>query len=121
MGDALKSWPVLKCHSGLPVCASRASNESASSPKKSKPPAVVMVPPEEWAWPACGYRREEFAGHAVEYVDEPVAIGFNQLLARPAFVRCINQNWSFSSVIIKKIMWGKLKVPLQFSRIWIEG
>jgi hypothetical protein len=29
-------WPVLKCHSGLPVCASTASKDRASSPKKSQ-------------------------------------------------------------------------------------
>src|SRR5438034_11717779 len=62
MGDALKSWPVLKCHSGLPVCASRASKELASSPKKSKPPAVVIVPPEEWAWRVSGYRKRTDGG-----------------------------------------------------------
>src|SRR5262249_24091698 len=47
MGEALMFCPVLKCHKGLPSIAFKASKDSASSPKKSRPLAVVMVPPEE--------------------------------------------------------------------------
>ena len=38
----MKSCPVLKCHKGFPVRASTASNDCASSPKRTKPPAVVV-------------------------------------------------------------------------------
>src|SRR5215472_192262 len=55
MGEALEFCPVLKCQIGFPVCASTASNDSASSAKNSSPPAVVMVPPDECPRPLCGY------------------------------------------------------------------
>src|ERR1700746_890390 len=55
---------------------------------------------------------EKFAGCPVEHVDKAVAIRFNQQLARPALVTCMNQNWGLSGVIVKKVVRGKLKVPL---------
>ena len=38
----------------LPVRASTASSDPASSPKNTNPPAVVSVPPHESPWPTCG-------------------------------------------------------------------
>src|ERR1700757_5543801 len=55
MGEAVMFWPVAKCQRGAPVLASTASNDSASSPKKTRLPAVVIVPALDRPEPTCGY------------------------------------------------------------------
>src|ERR1700720_2629958 len=55
MGEAVMLWPIWKCQRGAPVLASTASNDSASSPKKTRPPAVVIVPLLDRPEPTCGY------------------------------------------------------------------
>jgi hypothetical protein len=46
-GRCAKSWPVLKCHSGFPVWHPRLQMTRVVTKRKTKPPAVVMVPPDE--------------------------------------------------------------------------
>src|SRR5229473_1337399 len=54
MGEAFQVWLVGKVQSGLPVTASAAISAPPSSPKITRPVAVLSVPPQDSAGPGCG-------------------------------------------------------------------
>src|SRR5205807_970675 len=55
--------------------------------------------------------RKEFAGHAIQYIDESVAVGFDKELARFPFKLSVDQNRGFGGVVIVEIVRGELEIP----------
>ena len=64
--------------------------------------------------------REELAGRAIEHVEEAVAVGLHQQLARLPLPVDVDERRRFLRVVVPDIVRRELEVPLQLSRLRIE-
>ena len=62
----------------------------------------------------------ELSGHAIEHVEEPVAVGPQHQLARPALPLHVDEHRNLRGVPVVLVAGRELVVPLQFSRVGVE-